>query len=93
MGKACIVRQYYYNWWTGLNRNQKNPSSTIKQHIQVMHDSKLKSELANNSFTKISEKLKDQYPDATEVELMVKTMDCMKVQFFETQQAISSDDD
>lgn len=88
-----LKRIFFTKWWDkGLNPTLPELLKTIKNHTQACLDvipQSLPSPVPINPFVKIQADLKQKFPNLTETELIVKTMDYMKTQFL---QSLVSDD-
>lgn len=86
-----LKRIFFVKWWdNGMNHIITETVDKIKQHTQACFDSvkqpalPVPPALLNNPFVKIQKELKQQYPGLSEHEIILKSMNYLKEQFFQT---------
>jgi hypothetical protein len=88
-----LQRTFHCRWWKGADTNEtleriKAKVAELKVHVQQQEKLSIK-----NPFLEISAQLKTKFPNASDDELIVKTMSFMKEQFLQTISTEVADDE
>ncbi|CAL5349838.1 unnamed protein product [Camellia sinensis] len=88
-----LKRVFLYKWWVKMDNPKPKEEllQKIKEYTQACWDASPKSIPAPpvNPFIQIQQELREKFPDLSETELVIKSMDYMKQQFI---QSIASKD-
>ncbi|CAL5354894.1 unnamed protein product [Camellia sinensis] len=83
-----LQRVFLYKWWVKMDdpKPKQELLQKIKEHTQACWDASPKSIPAPpvNPFVQIPQELREKYPDLSETELVIKSMDYMKQQFLQS---------
>ncbi|CAL5361504.1 unnamed protein product [Camellia sinensis] len=83
-----LQRVFLYKWWVKMDdpKPKQELLQKIKEHTQACWDASPKSIPAPpvNPFVQIQQELREKYPDLSETELVIKSMDYMKQQFLQS---------
>lgn len=76
-------------------QNKKKLLENIEQHTKALYDMKPRPIISpeSNVFASITKNLKKQFPNLSEQELLLKSMDIIKEQFLDAKEAITESED
>ncbi|KAH7859089.1 hypothetical protein Vadar_031426 [Vaccinium darrowii] len=93
LGLPNLVRTFHYKWWTrGMNTDTtlNEVKAKIQNFMKTVRSQEKKP--ISNPFLEISKKIHEENPSLSEDEVVIKTMDFMKNQLFETFKAPGDDE-